>query len=87
MSREVDLVPTGKRKLERTINEVIRGVRRLRIEVQKMRATFPAELSVRGNSYYLKVPPNVVHHYQLLAGDSVEVRLLEVRRINPEAED
>ncbi len=57
--------------------EVIRGER------IPMQAIFPAPVVMRGHSYYVRLPPEVLHYYELENKDVVLVSLLEAQRVAP----
>jgi hypothetical protein len=56
------------------------------LEVQSIetKLTFPTTVREHSNALYLKLPSNCAEYYEIRAGDTVLVSILEVRRAKQE---
>lgn len=52
--------------------------------IEEISAEFPASISTRGDSYYLRLDPRVVRFWKLKSGDFLDIRLIKVRRLKKE---
>lgn len=53
-------------------------------EIEAISAEFPALLTTRGNSFYLKLNPGVVRFWDLKPGDQLNVCINRVKRLKVE---
>lgn len=70
-----------KRPLQRAMVDVLTRIERIRIRVAKISSEWPSQLTIRGSSYYVRVPRDFVQYYELSSGDWLKVRVLEVKRL------
>jgi glutamate formiminotransferase len=70
-----------KQPLQRVMVDVLRKIERIKIRVAKISSEWPSQLTVRGSSYYLRVPKDFIDYYELASGDWLKVRVTEVKRL------
>jgi hypothetical protein len=61
--------------------DVLRKIEHIKIRVAKISSEWPSQLTVRGSSYYLRVPKDFIDYYELASGDWLKVRVTEVKRL------
>ena len=71
---------TGK-KVESALSTVLQKIQNLKIGVLKISTEFPAQITARGSSFYLRLPKDIVDYYELQSGDWLKVKATEVKRI------
>ena len=71
----------GKQPLQRAMVDVLQKIERIKIRVGRISSEWPAQLTTRGSSYYLKVPREVVNYYELTSGDWLKVHVTELKRL------
>ncbi len=71
----------GKQPLQRAMIDVLHKIEHIKIRVGRISSEWPAQLTTRGSSYYLKVPREVVNYYELTSGDWLKVHVTELKRL------
>lgn len=70
-----------KQPLQRAVVEVLSKIERIKIRIAKVSSEWPAQLTTRGSSHYMRVPREFIDYYELSTGDWLKVRVTEVKRL------
>jgi hypothetical protein len=71
----------GKKTARRLAVDILARLEKLKVKVGRISSEWHGELIVRGSSYYVRVPRDLVEYYELTAGDWITLRASEVKRL------
>ena len=71
----------GKKIVRRLAVDVLARLEKLKVKVGRISSEWHGELIVRGSSYYVRVPRDLVEFYELTVGDWLKLRASEVKRV------
>ena len=55
--------------------------KKIEFQTAECRLTFPTNVREHSNALYMKLPSNCAEYYDIMAGDTVLVSILEIRRV------
>jgi len=55
-------------------------IKEIEVQFENVQATFPAAISLRGNSYYVRLDPHFIRFYELQPGDQILVTVTKAKR-------
>lgn len=51
------------------------------VELQDVQGCFPGSIVARGTSYYVRLDPNFMRFWELMAGDEILINVSKIKRV------